>query len=62
MTNVIELAHPVSLRTQKNQASSSSDVVMVRFRHIQVRDQVIRQRKLFFFFLNRNEQCRPAVA
>jgi len=42
----IELAHPVPLRSQANQASSGSDVVMVRFRHREVRDQVIRQRKL----------------
>ena len=58
MTNVIELAHPVSLRTQKNQASSSSDVVMVRFRHIQVRDQVIRQRKLFLKKIETNNAGR----
>ena len=43
----IELAHPLPVQIQTNQASFSTDVVMIRFRHREVRDQLIRQRKLF---------------
>jgi len=37
----IESAHPLPVHIQTNQASSSSDVVMVRFRHREMRDQLI---------------------